>query len=392
MNAVLTVAAKEVRDTLRDRRAVISSLSGALFGPLLFAAIMNFTVERTIDEGEDAIEIPILNAAEAPNLVAYLAQHMIDAKTAAFDSREALRESVRRGETDVGLVIDEGFGTALGEGKAARVWVVSDGGNASVQTAVARVRGALRSYSRVVGVLRLQARGVDPGITRPLAVLSDDVSTPSGRSVLLLGAFTYFLLFSCLLGGVHVAVDSTAGERERGSLEPLLTLPVSRGALVGGKFAATAFFMAVSLSIGIAAFAVAVDFLPLAEVGMDANLGLVECALAFAVLLPVAILGAGLLNAVTAFTKSFKEAQSYTGIAMLLPTLPIILVVLNPMQPTIPMMLVPSLSQHLLITSVVKTDSIDPLFFAVSAASTVVIGVLFGLMAMWRYRSEKLLV
>lgn len=392
MNAVLTVGAKEVRDTLRDRRAVISSLSGALFGPLLFAVIMNFTVERTIDEGEDAIEIPILNAAEAPNLVAYLAQHMIDAKAVAFDSREALRESVRRGETDVGLVIDEGFGTALGEGKAARVWVVSDGGNASVQTAVARVRGALRSYSRLVGVLRLQLRGVDPGITRPLAVLDDDVSTPSGRSVLLLGAFTYFLLFSCLLGGVHVAVDSTAGERERGSLEPLLTLPVSRIALVGGKFAATAFFMAVSLSIGIAAFAVAVDFLPLAEVGMDANLGLVECALAFAVLLPVAILGAGLLIAVTAFTKSFKEAQSYTGIAMLLPTLPIILVVLNPMQPTVPMMLVPSLSQHLLITSIVKTDLIDPLFFAVSAASTVVIGALFGLMAVWRYRSEKLLV
>ena len=392
MNAILTVGAKEVRDTLRDRRAVISSLSGALFGPLLFAVIMNFTVERTIDEGEDAIKISILNAAEAPNLVAYLAQHMIDAKAAAFDSREALRESVRRGETDLGLVIDEGFGTALGEGKAARVWVVSDGGNASVQTAVARVRGALRSYSRLVGMLRLQLRGVDPGIARPLAVLNDDVSTPSGRSVLLLGAFTYFLLFSCLLGGVHVAVDSTAGERERGSLEPLLTLPVSRGTLVAGKFAATAFFMAVSLGIGISAFAVAVDFLPLAEVGMDANLGLVECALAFAVLLPIAILGAGLLNAVTAFTKSFKEAQSYTGIAMLLPTLPIILVVLNPMQPTIPMMLVPSLSQHLLITSIVKTDSIDPLFFAVSAASTVVIGALFGLMAAWRYRSEKLLV
>ena len=194
-------------------------------------------------------------------------------------------------------------------------------------------RSALRSYSRLVGVLRLQLRGVDPAVARPLAVLNDDVSTPSGRSVLLLGAFTYFLLFSCLLGGVHVAVDSTAGERERGSLEPLLTLPVSRGALVAGKFAATAFFMAVALGIGIAAFAVAVDFLPLAEVGMDADIGLAECALAFAVLVPIAVLGAGLLNAVTAFTKSFKEAQSYTGIAMLLPTLPILVVVLNPMQP-----------------------------------------------------------
>ena len=392
MKSVFTVFRKEVRDTLRDRRAVISGLSGALLAPLLFVVLMDFTVERNIDEAQEMIEIPVLNAAEAPNLVAHLAQHLINAEAGTFDSREALRASVRRGDTDVGLVIDEGFGTALSDGKAARVWVVSDRANASAQTAVARVRGALRSYSGVVGVLRLQLRGVDPTITRPIAVLSDDVSTPSGRSVLILGMFTYFLLFSCLLGGVHVAIDSTAGERERGSLEPLLTVPVSRGALVTGKFAATAFFMAVSLGIGIAAFSIAVDYLPLADMGMDADLGLKECAMAFAVIVPVAVLGAGLLVAVASFTKSFKEAQSYTGFAMLLPTLPIILVVMNPMQPTALLMLVPSLSQHLLLTALVKAESIDPAYLAISATSTVAVGILFGLLAMWRYRSEKLLV
>ena len=392
MSAVSTVFGKEVRDTLRDKRAVISGLSGALFGPVLFAVIMNFTVERTIDEGEDAIEIPVLNAAEAPNLVAHLAQHLIDANADAFDSRDALRASVRRGETEVGLVIDEGFGTALRDGEAARVWVVSDRANTSAGASVGRVRGALRSYSGMVGVLRLQLRGVDPAVAQPIAVLSDDVSTPSGRSVLILGMFTYFLLFSCLLGGVHVAIDSTAGERERRSLEPLLTLPVSRGALVAGKFLATTFFMAAALIIGIVAFSVAVDYLPLAEVGMDADFGLKECAMAFAVIVPVAIMGAGLLTAVASFTKSFKEAQSYTGIAMLLPTLPILLVVLNPMQPTLPLMLVPSLSQHLLLTDIVKAEPVDLLYLAISATSTVVVGALFGLLAMWRYRSEKLLV
>ena len=392
MKAIFTVFGKEVRDTLRDRRAVLSGLSGALFAPLLFVVLMDFTVERTIDEGEEVIEIPVLNAAEAPTLAAHLSQHLINAKPDAFDSREALRESVLRGDTDVGLIIDEEFGAALSEGKAARVWVVSDRANASAQTAVARVRSALRSYSRMVGVLRLQLRGVDPAVAQPIAVLSDDVSTPSGRSVVILGMFTYFLLFACLLGGVHVAIDSTAGERERGSLEPLLTLPASRGALVTGKLAATAFFMAASLGIGITAFSVAVDYLPLAEMGMDADLGLRECALVFAIIVPVAILGAGLLVAVASFTKSFKEAQSYTGIAMLLPTLPIIVVILNPMQPSAPLMLVPSLSQHLLLNNLVKAESIDPAYLAVSASSTVLVGVVFGLLAMWRYRSEKLLV
>lgn len=156
---------KEVRDTLRDRRAVLSGLSGALFAPVLFVVLMDFTVERTIDEGEQVIEIPVLNAAEAPNLVAHLSQHLINAKADDFDSREALRASVRRGDTDVGLVIGEGFGAALSDGKAARVWVVSDRANASAQTAVVRVRAALGSYGRMVGVLRLQLRGVDPTVT-----------------------------------------------------------------------------------------------------------------------------------------------------------------------------------------------------------------------------------
>ena len=114
--------------------------------------------------------------------------------------------------------------------------------------------------------------------------------------------------------------------------------------------------------------------------------------MAFIVLVPIALLGAGLLNAVASFTKSFKEAQSYTGVAILLPTLPIILVVLNPMQPTAPLMLVPSLAQHLLLTDIVKGESVNPIFLAISAASTVAVGALFGLLAMWRYRSEKLLV
>ena len=132
--------------------------------------------------------------------------------------------------------------------------------------------------------------------------------------------------------------------------------------------------------------------MPLAEMGMDADLSLRECAMAFAVIVPIAILGAGLLVAVASFTKSFKEAQSYTGVAMLLPTLPIIVVIMNPMQATAPLMMVPSLSQHLLMTSLVKAESIDFLYLAISATSTVVVGLLFGLLAMWRYRSEKLLV
>jgi hypothetical protein len=93
------------------------------------------------------------------------------------------------------------------------------------------VRGPVNAYGQQIGALRLVAHGVDPTLARPLILDDRDVSTSAGRSVLLLGTLTYFLLFATLTGGMHLAIDTTAGERERKSLEPLLTLPVRRTSL-----------------------------------------------------------------------------------------------------------------------------------------------------------------
>ena len=105
------------------------------------------------------------------------------------------------------------------------------------------MRGTLEAYGQQIGTLRLVANGVNPSLLRPLLVDDLDVSTPAGRSVLMLGVLTYFLLFATLTGGLHLAIDTTAGERERKSLEPLLTLPVTRASLLLGKMAATVCYM-----------------------------------------------------------------------------------------------------------------------------------------------------
>src|SRR5690606_15716040 len=108
--------------------------------------------------------------------------------------------------------------------------------------------------------LRVLARGVDPGVLRPLAIVEHDLSTAASRSVLLLGMLTYFLLLAMLMGGFYLAIDTTAGERERGSLEPLLTAPVSRATLLLGKMGATLTFMALSLALTVADFAATLAF------------------------------------------------------------------------------------------------------------------------------------
>ena len=393
MSALGVVFHKELVDSLRERRALVSALVfGPLFGPILFVLITSYAVNLQIDEAEQSIVVPIIDGEGADNLVSHLFGRQIDVDQDRFSDVDALRDAVRKGEVDVGLVVDPDFGEALSTGEPARLWIVADTANNTARRSVTRLRSALDEYGFGIGLQRLALRGVDPSLAIPLAVLTDDVSTPSGRAVLLLGMMTYFLLFSTLLGGTQVAIDTTAGERERGSLEPLLTLAVVRSELVWGKIGVTFVFMAVSLAICTVSFAIAVQFLPLAEIGMTASLTPKVCVGIFIVMLPFAALGAGLMTIVASYTKSFREAQTYASIAMVVPPLPIILVILNPVQPSAPLMLVPSLSQHLLVTELVKGQAIEPLHLAVSAVVTVAVGIACGLATVRRYRSEAILI
>ena len=387
------VFAKEFVDSLRERRSVISALVfGPLLGPILFVLLTSYAVNLQIDETEQSVEVAVVGGENAANLVSHLYRRQIDADRDRFADLDSLRDAVRAGDVEAGLVVDPGFGEALRTGEPARLWIVADTANNTARRSVSRLRSALNEYATGIGFHRLVLRGIDPNLAMPVAVLTDDVSTPSGRAVLLLGMMTYFLLFSTLLGGTQVAIDTTSGERERGSLEPLLALAVSRSELVWGKIGVTFVFMAVSLAVCIVSFAIAVQFLPLEKIGMAGNLNPLVCVGIYVAMLPFAALGAGLMTIVASYTKSFREAQTYTSIAMVAPPLPIILVVLNPVQPSAPLMLVPSLSQHLLVTELVKGAMFDPLHLLVSAATTIAVGVGCGFATVRRYRSEALLV
>ena len=393
MTGLGVVFRKEFVDSLRERRSVVSALVfGPLLGPVLFVLLTSYAVNLQIDESEHPIEVPGVGGEGAANLMAYLFHRQIDVDHDRFGDLDALREAVRTGDVEVGLVVDREFGEALRTGDPARLWIVADLANNTARRSISRLRLAISKYGMEIGTHRMALRGIDPNLSRPVALLTDDVSTPSGRAVLLLGMMTYFLLFSTLLGGTQVAIDTTAGERERGSLEPLLTLAVARSELVWGKIGVTFVFMAVSLAICILSFAIAVRFLPLAEIDMTANLTPLVCVGIYVAMLPFAALGVGVMTLVASYTKSFREAQTYTSIAMVVPPLPIILVILNPVQPSVPLMLVPSLSQHLLVTELVKGEVFDPVHLVVSAATTIALGVACGLATVRRYRSEALLV
>jgi len=390
-STILTVCRKEVIENSRDRRTLFSTLLfGPLFGPALFAIMINVMISQALSGAEEDITLPIVGQEHAPNLVDFLRRRGVEA-SADLESLEEATAAVREGEHEIVLVISPEFPANFRAGGDARVTLVFDPSQTRLNLSTRRVRGLLNAYSRQLAFMRLQARGINPLLIRPITIDDFDLSTATGRSALLLGMLTYLLLFATLMGGFHLAIDSTAGERERGSLEPLLTTPVARADLLLGKMAATMCYMMLSLTLTVAGFTVALYFAPLEQMGMSSNFGPLVALKIILILAPFVPLGAALMTLVASFTKSYKEAQTYLGFVLLVPTLPLIIATFLNTRPDLSLMWIPSLSQHLLIIELIKAEPLNLGYLGVSTTSTLLFGALLAWLAIRLYDRERLL-
>jgi len=379
---------KEAIDNLRDRRTLLTVLVfGPLFGPLFYTVMMSTVINRQVADLDQPYTLAVQGADLAPGLMDYLRQNNLRIEKAPDDPRGA----VKTGKLDVVLVVPADYAAAFSASRPADVRLIVDKSRESAGKNVERVRDAVERYSRSISVLRLIARGVDPRALSPVVIEDADVSTPQSRAVLLLGMMPYFLLFAAILGAFYLAIDSTAGERERGSLEPLLTTAVSRSTLVLGKLSAVTLFSAVSLGIDIVALLWCQHLIPAAKVGISVNITPMTSLTTFLVCLPFSLFIAGLLSVVASFTKSYKEAQTWLSFIMLVPMIPVLGLVMFPMEPAWWMMLLPSMSQDVLITELIKGEPLQPLFVALSMVSTLVIGGALSALAVWLYKRERIL-
>ncbi len=389
---ILVVCRKEVVENARDRRTLLSTLFfGPLFAPALFAVLINVMLSQALSDMDETVELPIIGAGHAPNLVEFLTRHGLEAADGGPTTIEDARAAVARGQYDVALAVDPGYALAFRNSDDARVTLIVDRSETRATATSQRVRFVLDAYANQIGMLRLQARGLNPTVLRAVTIDELDVSSAAARSVLLLGMLTYFLLLATLAGGFYLAIDATAGERERGSLEPLLTVPVGRSSLLLGKMAATICYMLLSLALTLIGFRVALAFVPLEGLGMRANFDAAVAVKTFLLLAPFTPLGAALMTLVASFTRSYKEAQTYLTLVLLIPTLPLLLASLLNVEPDMSLMWIPSLSQHLLVTALLKAEPLSWSYAAVSATASIVLGAALAMLAIRFYDREALL-
>jgi sodium transport system permease protein len=391
MWAILSVFRKEFRENLRDRRTLISALIfGPLFGPLLFGAALSLSIERGVSEADKPVTLVVSHAERAPNLLGHLRQYGVNVETVSYDDAEA-RAAVKGHRKPFVLVIADDFRSRFQESRPAQLLLYVDSSDASSGKDVSRIKALLSQYGSILARLRVMTRGIDPLVLSPVVIHDVDVSTPASRSVLALGTLSYLVLLTMLMGGMYLAIDATAGERERGSLEPLLTVPVRREHLIYGKMLATCAFMTLSLSLTVSAFSIVLQFAGLERFGMSVNFGPLVALMVVVYCLPLVPLGAALMTIVAAFTRSYREAQTYLGLVLLVPTLPLVFASVLGLRPTASLMTVPSLSQHFLITSLLRDEPISGSFLALSIGVTLAVGALLVFIAGRLYHREALL-
>ena len=388
MSAWWVVLKKELLDAFRDRRMVVVALVVMpLAVPLILAGMSALGTQRQVEKLESTLELPVIGAEHAPNLVAWLGTQDVKVIGPPADADAA----VRRQEHDVILRIDAGFAEDWRAGRPARLELVFDSSRPLQSgTTVARLRALLSGYDQQVGTLRLIARGIHPAVAQPLQVGERDVAVPGTRFDLAQQMLPYLLLLLAFVGGMQLAIDATAGERERQSLEPLLATPASREAIIGGKILATAAFAMLSVLVTLLMYRAAFELLPADRIDTSLAVPAPAVARLLLVVLPVVLLGATVLTALAAFARSHREAQGYLPLLIFLPMLPTLYLMVAPVKTQAWMLAVPFLGQNQLILRILRDEPIAALEWAINLGAGLVLVALVWWLAARLYHREQL--
>jgi sodium transport system permease protein len=386
MKALTTVWLKELTDIVRDRRTLaIALLTGPLMIPVLILGMGKLISNRISTQLEKPLHVPVVGATNAPNLVAWLKGQNIVIEPAPADPDAAIRSQ----QEDVILRIDGKFGEQWRGSIPAVVEILHDSSRQDAQIPVERMQSLLDTYGQGVGALRLVARGIAPTTAQPLRVSDRDLATPEARKGAVLAFLPYMLILFSFLGGANLVLDATAGERERQSLEPLLATPARRTVIMSGKILAACTMAVISITLTLAAFKLSFQF---QQFGMKVDVTLLSTLRILAVLLPIILIGTCLLTLIAAGAKSVKEAQGYLQILVLLPMIPTVLLMVNPVKNQLWMLTVPFLAQNQMILRIVRGEAISAQEWAVYFAAGFAVGLVLGILAARRYYQERLAI
>ena len=388
MKRCIVVFRKELIEALRDRRALGMLIFFVVMYPVILGITLNNIIKRSTKVSSEISELVVIGAAQVPTLLAQLKQNNI-VVTERPDMNDADISDLLRLRTHIGVLrIGPKFGEAYQSMRPARIELWFDSA-ADHQPKLRRLENLLRTYNANIAAARLLAHGVSPTVLTPIQFQQYDTASSASRSATFVGALLGMFFAAAFFFCLNTAMDTTAGERERRSLEVLLAQPVRPFELMGGKWLATASLAIIGLTLELLAAHVILKWMPLEEIGMSWRMSLPVLLSVCAVSIPLCLFAAAFEIALAMNARSFKEAQTMMGFAVLVPMLPAIIVPMLDLNSATWMYAVPVLSNQTLLRELAKGQDVGILPYLLTGGSALLLsGVAIGF-ATWRLKSER---
>lgn len=391
MRHIWTVWKKEMRDTLRDRRTLMSMVVMPMaIIPLLMVGMSKLTVSQVQKMAEQRIRLAVENQNAAPELVALLAQ---EAKADVVQVEGPIAVAVREGRADVGVVIPADFQSKLEQQQPVQINVLRNSTQPFSLSAAVRVEAGLELFNERLIEKRFVRYGVNPSINAGVRAITQEVASQKQRDGFGLGLFLpLFILMWSLIGGQYTAIDASAGERERKTLVALLVTPAKRIHIVLGKFLAVAAVSLSSVTISLVSMFFAVRHLIPLGIPMRFSVDIHALAWIFVVSFLLVLMFSALLLSLGIFAKTFKEAQSYISPLYMVFLLPVAVTSVIPgWKPSALFFLLPGMNAMLLFKEIF-VGVYDPVHIA-STVGVLGLGALLAVgVAVSLYQKESVLL
>ena len=389
MSIMSIVAKKEFRDGVRDKRALLSAFFFPLSAPLFIYFLLNAVIEMS--QVDETVSVPIYGADAAPGLIAYLTEAGIEVDHRDPQTLGEVKSQVANQTLDFALMIPEDFQDTMASYRPPDLLIVSDSSRNDIAAQVGQLRRVLNQYNQGLISLRLIARGVSPKVTIGARPISIDVASDQKRTASVLNFIPIYVLMAAFVAGLGIAIDGTAGERERKSLEPLLINPIRPIDIIFGKWFASGTFALLGMLATLVLCVVAMFALPIEEIGLSFEISTKQALALLMVSLPVPYIAASLQILLGLFAKSFKDAQSYIGILVILPMVPVIIRQFMPFVTEPWMAGIPIFAQSVLMMDVLAGSGYSFLSLGMALISGFVASALLCLVAARLLTTERMI-
>lgn len=384
----VTVFLKELRESLRDRRALLLLLLFVLMYPVLVGGVLHQQISRATEPEKEGIELTVIGAQRAPTLMTQLKQRNVNVQHAGAMTEEQITALLRTRKVVAVLRLSDTYGDDYRAMRPARVELWYDSASDSWRK-MGDIEDVLRQYGNTIAGARLLAHGVSPATLFPVRVQKYDTGTSASRSATVIGTMLGMFFIPAFFFALSTAVDSTAGERERRSLEVLLAQPARTIDLVAGKWLAASLIALVGLTLELCIAHGILKWLPLEEIGMSWRVTWADLALVCAVSLSLPLCAAALEIALAINAKTFKEAQTTASLAIFVPMIPVIVVPMMDLTTQLWMYAVPLLAHQTLLRELAKGQAVGWLPCVLTFGSSLLIALACVAFTERRMRSEK---